>query len=241
MQPRVTVLIAHHNYERYLKKCLESCLSQTYPCNVCLVDDGSQDIDAVDSIVKEMGMTNLTFLSLDKATGPSNARNVGITETILKTDAYVILDADDYMYDNKVERLVKTWSIAPEMIGVVYADYHTENELTGNVSYEYKEPYSLNRLRQECIVHSGALISAKALSATRDEFGYYDKHMRTCEDFDLWIRIGEQFMIMHVPEPLTYVRIQPNNSTETVDKSIWEANWTRISQKLQQRNNHANK
>jgi glycosyltransferase involved in cell wall biosynthesis len=236
MSHRITILIAHHNYERYLKKCLQSCVNQTYPCNICLVDDGTKNFEEVEKIANEFPITN--FIRLKTPTGPSNARNVGIEATINNTDAYIILDADDYMYENKVETLVKNWEMATNIIGVVYADYHTENESSGNIIREFKEPYSLNGLRRDCIVNNSCLISKTALTTTMDEFGYYDVNMRTCEDFDLWLRIGEKFMIIHIPESLTRIKVHPNNSTETVDKEVWKQNWDRIAKKSQHRSQH---
>ena len=43
-QPLVSVLIANHNYERYIPAAIESALDQTYPSvEVVVVDDGSSD------------------------------------------------------------------------------------------------------------------------------------------------------------------------------------------------------
>ena len=58
--------------------------------------------------------------------------------------------------------------------------------------------------------------------------------MRTCEDYDLWIRIAKKFTIAHVAEFLTYVRIHSQNSTNTVSKEIWNQNWNRIRKKMLQ-------
>ena len=116
-------------------------------------------------------------------------------------------------------------------VGVVYADYEIVNE-DGTSSIEYKEPFDLKRLHEECIVHSGAMVSKTALLAVKDEFGYYDVNMRTCEDYDLWLRIAQRFMIKHIPKVLTRVLNHKGNSTNTVPKEIWQQNWKRIWSKL---------
>jgi glycosyltransferase involved in cell wall biosynthesis len=254
MGPTVTVIIPHHNYEEYVVDAIKSALNQTYPCNICVVDDGSKrklkarqtisDVlfdEGVEVQTTESGcMTTLKqgnriLIMLPEATGPSNARNVAIDATLGNTDIYINLDADDIMESRKVEEFVNAFVRSPN-IGVVYADYYSVNTETGIQRVEYKEPYSLERLHQECIVHSGAGILKKALVDTKDQFGYYDINMRTCEDYDLWVRIAESYIINHIAKPLTTVRIQPRNSTATVDKSIWESNWQRIRQKMAARN-----
>lgn len=254
--PMVTVLIANHNYEEFLPSAIDSAVKQNYPkLGIVLVDDGSTD-DSWNTIHQHVfkhiphekkdangmlyktGVVNgrpICAIKLPENVGPSQARNFGIDACISHTDAFMVLDVDDVMYPHKVTRMVGCMMQSPE-IGVVYADYDMINTETNVKTTEYKEPFSYIRLMQECIVHSGSLVSSRALEATKDQFGYYDRHMRTCEDYDLWLRIGIKFMICHIAESLTLVRVQPKNSTATVDKSIWEQNWNRIRLKMQGQN-----
>lgn len=254
--PMVTIMIPTYNYGHYIEGALLSALSQTYPKKgIVIIDDCSTDntqeklgqIFAANNCQVERGEdekytyeitrindTTVFSLLLKNNCGPSEARNVGIDATIGATDIYANLDADDEMHPDKISVCVSYLMQSPR-IGVVYADYDIFNEETGNVLREYKEPFSYKRLMEECIVHSGALITKAALLAVKDHLGYYDREMRTCEDYDLWIRIAEQFMICHVPQALTLVRIQRDNSTFTVDKSIWERNWQRIAFKIRAR------
>ena len=89
----------------------------------------------------------------------------------------------------------------------------------------------------ECIVHSGALISKDALNSVLEETGYYDEKMRTCEDYDLWMRISEKYIIAHVPKSLTKVRVTGDNSSFIVNQEVWQKNWRRVVEKMQQRAN----
>jgi glycosyltransferase involved in cell wall biosynthesis len=251
--PLVTVLICNYNYEEYLPHAINSALNQSYKkLGIVIVDDCSTD-GSWDMMYKtyfkdiphengeeehykfKIGKINgigVFAIQLKQNVGPSEARNVGIKLTISETQAYQILDADDEMHPEKVKRLAACM-MQSSQIGVVYADTDIINTETLNVTRMYREPFSIKRLQQECIVHSGSLISSEALRNVHDDFGFYDRNMRTCEDYDLWVRISEKFMICHVAEPLTLVRVQPRNSTVTVDKSIWEQNWNRIRQKVQ--------
>jgi glycosyltransferase involved in cell wall biosynthesis len=256
--PVVTVLIANHNNGKYLNGCIDSVLKQDYhgPIIVAIIDNGSTD-DSWDIIerkclkgnpketIEEDGLlvveastsTNFSFLCIktDLALGPSEARNVAIKRTIDKSFSYVTLDADDEMYPNKISRMLSVFKNDPIRIGAVYADYDTLDTSNDKLIREYKEPFSRNRLLQECIVHSGSMVSAQAFMDTEEETGYYDKTMRVCEDYDLWMRISERFLILHIPESLTLVRVTGENSSSTVQKDIWEQNWRRVAEKTAQR------
>lgn len=248
---KVTYLICHYNYNQYLSDAIKSAKNQTYKSRICFIDDFSTDqkdiikqlsslLNINDYDVKDNYLigrnTNgdIAILIQDKTHGPSYARNLGIDTTLELTDIYAVLDADDTNHHTKIEKCIKPFIEDIEHIGVVYADYITVNEQ--NIETQvFKEPFDMMRLYQECIVHSGALINKSALLTVKDEYGYYDVKMRTCEDYDLWVRISERFMIIHIPEFLSRVRVHSQNSSATVNTDIWQRNWQRIAEKKQSR------
>ena len=79
------------------------------------------------------------------------------------------------------------------------------------------------------------MVSAQAFLETEEETGYYDRTMRVCEDYDLWMIISERFLIIHMPESLTLVRITGENSSSVVQQDIWQQNWRRVAEKMNQR------
>ncbi len=253
MLPKVTILIANYNDEEYIDNAIESAVNQDYPgsMTVCIVDDGSKDdsweiissyFDDKDGDVLtknnsgRFGHTNLVAIK-NINSGPSEARNVGIEYTLEDTDIYAILDSDDEMYENKISSCVTVFEQGNGLVGVVYGDYDTLHVESGKIIREFKEPYSRKRLVQECIVHSGSLISKEALLSVKEDTGFYDKTMRTCEDYDLWMRISEKYIIAHVPKSLTKVRVTGDNSSFIVNQDIWQKNWLRVMEKMQQRIN----
>lgn len=225
----ITVLIANHNYGEYLEECINSVKGQTLPCRICFIDDGSTDdsLERAKSLLREEDI----LIEIKSSKGPSHARNEGIRHTIHNTEFYIVLDADDIMMPNKVEELYSQYSLNKQQIGVVYADYIIFDN-NGNERIEIKEPYSMKRLYQECIVHSGAGISSLALQSVCNDDGFFNESMRTAEDYELWVRISKKFMIMHIPKILTKVRVHPNNSTNTVDNKIWMENWNKVKQAI---------
>lgn len=255
MQPHVTAILCNYNYGDYILDAVDSVLEQTYPrIGLVIIDDASTDdswdllmekyfqgayemreeTDYTSMITQHESGKVILALRLRENGGPSRARNFGIKESLHGTDYFVIIDADDVMYPNKVWSMLEAIVTLPD-VGVVYADYDIWDTVNDTIITEYKEPFDTARLLEECIVHSGAMIRKDALVAVADQFGFYDENMRTCEDYDLWVRISERFVIFHLPEVLTLVRNQPQNSTRTVEDFIWKQNWQRIGLKRQAR------
>lgn len=252
--PTVGIIIANFNYGQYVVESIESALKQTYPKVVVMVVDDMSTDDSDEKIMSvykshnvepdvhdneplftlkygDVNGKDLLYIKMKKHVNVSAARNIAIELALAKADYYMVLDADDVAHEDKTTELAAALFMSTN-IGAAYADYNILNVETGTTTPEFKEPFDKKRLMQECIVHSGAMMTKKALVDCRDEFGYYDANMRTCEDYDLWMRISEKYMIVHVPKLLSLVRVHKKNSTSVVPRQEWEHNWKRIVEKM---------
>lgn len=258
MEPKVTFVIAHHNYQQYLTECIQSALNQTYKnIHVCVVDDCSKDQKSVYDIVQQTcgEFTNtiegyyhnhyendiVTYIELHKQEGSYHqayARNRGIEACWDNTDIFAILDADDENYPTKIERCVEVLQSDPR-IGAVYTDTNIVLVDSKGNPYrkvrEYRQPYDYFTLLRECIIHSGCVIKKEALEAVLENGKVFDELLPPVEDYDLWIRIAEKYLFYHIPEPLVYVRVHQNNSTNTSTHEHRMARMQRIFQKRTQR------
>lgn len=227
---RFTVLIANHNYGKWIKTAIESALNQTYENkSVIVIDDGSTDNSA--EVIGSFG-DKVTAVYVKDSKGPSYARNQGIKYTWDKTDFWAVLDADDEMYPTKLEKFAEKLK---NPVGICYADYENFNDETPSVLVrEHKEPYSKLRLMQECIIHSGAAFSKEAvIHANVDKDHVYNEALRCAEDWDLWLKLSRASLGYHISESLTKVRIHGNNATNSVKQEVWNQCWKYIQQNLQ--------
>lgn len=250
---KCNIVIANFNYSEWIEQCIKSAINQTYKdIIVSVVDDCSTD-NSVKIALKTFGIEsepveneyfkfwergNYQVFQLKKNSGPSTARNVAISHNINTCSFFSALDADDYILPNKIEVLVKELSKF-HGVGCVYADYYILNVKTKAVNYEYKRTYGFSKLLNECIVHSGCLFTREALVSTVEETGFYDVRIKGPEDYDLWLRIAEKFMILHYPEPLTYVRTTGVNISNTAiagNSDNYKIGFEILNRKLQQRN-----
>lgn len=95
MEPLISVIIPVYNVEKYLKRCLDSVLKQTYKnTEIILIDDGSQDNSS--NICDEYLNKDSRIRVFHKDNGGlSSARNYGIDHS--KGQYIMFVDSDDYL------------------------------------------------------------------------------------------------------------------------------------------------
>lgn len=101
--PLISVIVPCYKVERYLPKCIDSILRQTYKnLEVILVDDGSPDRSG--EICDTYATKDSRIVVIHKANGGlSDARNVGIDQA--KGEWITFIDSDDFVSDSYVEVL----------------------------------------------------------------------------------------------------------------------------------------
>ena len=111
----ISIIVPVYNKEKYLRRCLESLINQTVKdIEILIINDGSTDDS--ESIVKEYinkCSTMITYYS-KKNEGIAKTRNYGIT--VAKSDYILFVDADDYIDENLVEKLLPYMKQNTEMI-----------------------------------------------------------------------------------------------------------------------------
>lgn len=122
MQPLISVVVPVYGVEKYLKKCVESILHQTYQnLEILLVDDGSPDYCPLicDRYAKEDPRVRV----IHKANGGlSSARNAGIEAS---SGEYIgFIDGDDSVEPDMLEQLERACSESGAEIAV--CDYFLE-------------------------------------------------------------------------------------------------------------------
>jgi glycosyltransferase involved in cell wall biosynthesis len=103
MEKLISVIVPVYNVEKYLSKCLDSLVSQTYRnIEILLINDGSTDNSL--SICEDYGDSDKRIKIFSKNnSGVSSARNVGLENA--KGDYITFVDSDDYVSERYCENL----------------------------------------------------------------------------------------------------------------------------------------
>ncbi len=105
MEDLVSIIIPVYNTEKYLSKCLESVINQTYKnLEIILINDGSTDKSK--EICESFAKKDKRIQILNKEnSGVSSARNHGMR--LAKGQYIAFIDGDDYAEENYIEELLK--------------------------------------------------------------------------------------------------------------------------------------
>lgn len=121
----ISIIIPIYNSELYLRKCLDSIISQTYKdLEIILVDNNSTDSSI--EICKEYAEKDRRIrLMQETKKGAAAARNLGIK--VAKGNYITFVDSDDYLRKDAYEILVDT--IQNNECDIVCFSFHIVDEL----------------------------------------------------------------------------------------------------------------
>lgn len=140
MSPKVTIIIAVYNCEKYINTCAYSLFEQTLDSiEYIFVNDATPDdsIIFLNSIIEEYPVRkpHIKIIHLEKNGGVSNARRIGIENA---TGEYVIhTDSDDWVDKDMYERLYqKAKETDADIVGCNFRHEYTD------VQYDFHQQYA---------------------------------------------------------------------------------------------------
>ncbi len=156
--PLISVIIPVYKVEKYLEKCLDSVINQTYKnLEIIVVDDGSLDkcpeicdrFSHKDSRIKVIHQSNK---------GLSEARNAGLD--IFKGEYVAFVDSDDYVEKDYIEYL---YNLLLENKSEISCCQYTKIDESYNIIYKKKSDKKIICGAENCLI---SLISDKIITNT---------------------------------------------------------------------------
>jgi glycosyltransferase involved in cell wall biosynthesis len=204
--PRVSLITPSYNAAGYLGAAIESVLEQDYPGIEYLVMDGGST-DSTVELLRSYGDRVRWFSGNDSGQADAIARGFEHTSGAILG----WLNADDVLKPGAVRSAVETFRAHPAA-GLIY----------GNADFidaggrficpcTVVEPYSRQRL-----IHYGDYIIQPAAFFSRqayDSVGGLDRTLNWAMDWDLWIRLAQQFDVVYIEKVLASYRWLGSNKT----------------------------
>jgi glycosyltransferase involved in cell wall biosynthesis len=211
----VSMVMAVHNGEKFLKEALNHALAQTYSnLELIIVNDGSTD--RTKQILDETEDQRMKVIHLEQNRGAANALNLGIQEA--NGQWIAIQDADDNSYPTRIEEQVKYIQEHPQLVGVgslvkcISGDVHIKDDEYEGWTNSRNHHISRKDIRRisfwGCpLTHSSVMFSKNVFW----EVGGYDPSYRIGYDYDLWLKLLEKGELEKVPKVLLEYRIHQSS------------------------------
>lgn len=178
-----SVIIPYYKKRKYIERCLDSVINQSYKnYEVIVVDDGSQD-DVSQWINSKYG-TSVQVIS-QKNAGVSAARNAGIKQAKLPFVAF--LDSDDSWHSEYLFSMAAIIEKEQDVkiIGAHYTRHKQKIENSPIALNYYKfENYFKIAIRNTMFTSSSSVIKT---SFFRENNGF-NSDLKSGEDIDVWLR-----------------------------------------------------
>lgn len=203
--PLVSIVTPCYNAAPFIRRTIESVLSQDYPrIEYIVMDAGSTD--GTVEILESYG-ARLNYVS-EPDQGAADAINRGFLRSSGVIFAW--LNADDVYLPGAVTTAVRHLTGSPQA-GVVYGEgtWVDENDaILGR--YPTQSPYSASALERECFICQPAAWMTRAAFGS---VGMLDPKLGCSFDYDLWIRLSRTYPFLAVPETLATSRMHSQNKT----------------------------
>lgn len=137
--PKISLILPCYNVAKYLPKCLDSIINQTYiNLEIICVNDGSKD-NTLDVLNEYKSKDNRIIIIEQENQGLSDARNTGINHAT--GDYIMFVDSDDWIDVQTCE--YATQKFCEHNVDLVFWSYVKEYESTSEIKYiiDDKEKY----------------------------------------------------------------------------------------------------
>lgn len=216
--PRVSVICASYNHERYVEAAIRSVLAQSFAdFELIVVDDGSSDGTA--ARVASIADPRLSLHVLPRNEGACAAMNHAIRRA--RGEYVAVLNSDDLFLPGKLERQVAVLDAEPG-VGAVFTHPTFIDERGAPLDDAKHKDTVLLRTRDQprrawlrqlfregnCLCHPSVLIRRRVY----DDVGLLEPAMAQLPDLDLWVRVLQRFEIRVLAEPYVAFRIRDNQA-----------------------------
>jgi len=198
--PLVSVIVRTKDRPGLLKMALKSVAYQDYrPVEVILINDGGCDLD-IKTVTTVLNNCSLNYIRFEKSKGRAAAGNQGI----FSAEGHFIgfLDDDDEFSPDHLSTLVA--SLEESQNRVAYADSElVVKEIdaeTGNMEIRERKVFSSYDFSYVDLMVANyiPLISLLFSGEVLKQSGGFDESFNLYEDWDLLLRIGENFPFHHI-------------------------------------------
>lgn len=212
MSLTVTILMAVHNGEHYLRDAIRSILCQTFEeFEFLIVNDGSTD--RTREIILSYDDPRIHLVDQQDRLGLPKSLNLGLR--LAKGEFIARQDADDISEPQRLAKQVAFLEVRPDV--ALVGTWYKVIDSTGRQIGATKLPRDCLKIRWHLLFYNTFVHSSIMLrrSPVVGQVGLYDETFHYAQDYDLWCRIAGSLSVANVPEYLIQYRDHASSMTST--------------------------
>lgn len=221
MTPLVSVIMPAYNHENYIGEAIQSVLNQSYAnIELIIINDGSTD--GTEKIIKSFRDYRIRYF-FQTNSGAHHAINFAIKKSL--GQIICVINSDDVYQEFRIEKCL-------EKIQYTQADFvftkligidSNSNKIKAEQSAHYRawiDWYSdaLNEISsiglKRVFLYRNLLITTSNLCArksTLEKVGLFESY-RYAHDWDMLLKLANEFEPFYIPDELLLYRIHPSNT-----------------------------
>ena len=224
----ISVIVNCHNGEKFINRCIESILIQTYD-NFEIIFLDNMSTDGTEEILKKISDKRIKYFKTEKFLKLYEARNLAISKAKGKYISF--LDIDDSWEKDKLKlqlaKMIKTDS------DFSFTNYWIKKK---NKKYLFKKSLKITDIQDKILndYPIGILTVLIKSNIFFKENYFFDNNYEIIGDFDFFFRISDKFKYCYLDMPLsTYYIHDENLSIKKLNVEIEEFNrWIHINKKI---------
>ncbi len=213
----VSIIVPVYNVEKYLDKCIETLIHQTYQnIEIILIDDGSTDSSRKKANDWKKQDSRIKMIHQNHQ-GVSSARNKGIN--LAKGKYIIFIDADDYTDKDLIEKLANKIETTNSDLSVC-GFYYVNKEIKSSTLYNQtlKEMDQKTFLDNICKEYYKGYLWNKLLIKEKIGTLRFDENKKICEDLLFIVKYTLNCQkISYIPESLYYYVNHQNSTMDSID------------------------
>lgn len=195
MKDLISVIIPIYNVEKYLNKCIDSIINQTYiNIEIILINDGSTD-NCGDICEEYKKMDNRIVVIHSKNKGVSSARNIGLE--ISKGKYILFVDSDDWLERDMIKELYNNLIKTKSQISICnYYEIINGNKYSNNLNI--KESFNTEKFIEYAFDENyfrgylwNKLFSRNIIFDENSLFIKFDENIHICEDLLFSFKVAQ--------------------------------------------------
>ncbi|MDE2407018.1 MAG: glycosyltransferase [Xanthomonadaceae bacterium] len=227
----VSIAVPIYNAARFLPAALDSLLAQTHAhWEALLWDDGSGDGSA--QIAADYSARDRRFRLLGD--GRNHGTAAALAQALAQARGSFVgtLDSDDLLEPDALQAMLGFLHAQPQL-GMAYSHYLEIREDGSPLQLGHRclKPYSPQRLLLDFMTFHFRLLRIEAYRAV----GGFDPAAVYAEDYDLCLRLSEQFPIAQLPQVLYRYRLHAGSISQSRRLHQVQASFAAAQRALQRR------